>query len=133
MVIHNTFHIFLLEPYQDNWFPSQIKQPPPRIQIEGEDQYKLDEIIDSWLHYNKLESRAKWNGYAPEHDKVRYPTESFNHAEHTVQRFHRLYPGTPGVDTRYNHQIILRSSPRRQARATLTHTREPRPTRRPRP
>jgi len=28
MAIHNTFHISLLEPYQDNQFPSQIKQPP---------------------------------------------------------------------------------------------------------
>jgi len=28
MAIHNTFHISLLEPYQDNRFPSQIKEPP---------------------------------------------------------------------------------------------------------
>jgi len=55
MAIHNTFHISLLEPYQDNRFPSQIKQPPPPIQIEGEDEYELDEIIDSRLHYNKLQ------------------------------------------------------------------------------
>jgi len=47
MAIHNTFHISLLEPYQDNRFPSQIKEPPPPLQMEGEDQYELDEIIDS--------------------------------------------------------------------------------------
>ena len=70
MAIHNTFHISLLEPYQDNRFPSQIKEPPPRIQIEGEDEYELDAIIDSRLHYNKLQYRAKWEGYSPEHDKV---------------------------------------------------------------
>jgi len=55
MAIHNTFHIALLEPYQNNQFPSQIKEPPPPIQIEGEDEYALDEIIDSRLHYNKLQ------------------------------------------------------------------------------
>jgi len=33
MAIHNTFHISLLEPYQDNQFPSQIKQPLPPIPI----------------------------------------------------------------------------------------------------
>jgi len=54
MAIHNTGHISLLEPYQDNRFPSQIKEPSPSIQIEGEDEYKLEEIIDSQLHYNKL-------------------------------------------------------------------------------
>ena len=70
MAIHNTFHISLLEPYQHNQFPSQIREPPPPIQIEGEDEYELDEIIDSRLHYNKLQYRAKWKGSSPEHDKV---------------------------------------------------------------
>jgi len=55
MAIHNTFCISLLEPYQDSPFPSQIKEDPPAIQIEGEAKYELDEIIDSQLHYNKLQ------------------------------------------------------------------------------
>jgi len=53
MAIHNTVHISRLELYQDNQFPSRIKKQPPPIQIEGEDKYELDEIIDSRLHYNK--------------------------------------------------------------------------------
>jgi len=126
MAIHNTFHISLHEPYQDNRFPSEIKEPPPPIQIEGEDEYELDEIIDSRLHYNKLQYRAKWKGYSPEHDKIWYPAENFNNAEHAVQRFHRRYPRKPRVDTRHDQQIVLRTSPRRQ-RTTLTHTRERRP------
>ena len=36
MTIHNTFHISLLQPYEDNKFPSQIQTPPPRIEIDGE-------------------------------------------------------------------------------------------------
>jgi len=70
MAIQNTFHISLLEPYQENRFPSQIKEPPPPIQIEGEEKYELDEIIDCRLHSNKLQYPAKWKGYSPEHDKV---------------------------------------------------------------
>jgi len=35
MAIHNTFHISLLKPYQNNQFPSQIKEPSPPIQIQG--------------------------------------------------------------------------------------------------
>jgi len=152
MAIHKTFHISLLEPYQDNQFPSQIKEPPPLIQIEGEDKYELDEIIDSRIHYNKLQYRAKWKGYSPEHDKVWYPAENFNNAEQAVQRFHRRYPENPGMDTRHDQQVVLctapsrpphrprsssappplvlRTSPGRQTRTTLTHTRERRPARR---
>jgi len=70
MAIHNTFHISLLERYQDNQFPSQFKQSPLRIQIEGEDEHEGDEIIDLRLHYHKLQCRAKCKGYLPEHDKV---------------------------------------------------------------
>jgi len=124
MAIDNTFHISLLEPYQDNQFPSQIKEPPPPIQIEGEDEYELDEIIDSRLHYNKLQYRAKWQGYSPEYDKVWYPAENFNNAEYRVQRFHRRYPRKPGVDTPHDQQIVLRTPPRRQTRTTLTHAKE---------
>jgi len=70
MAIHNTFNISLLEPYQDHRFPSQIKERPPPIQIEGEDEYELDEITDSRLHYKKLQYRAKGKGYLPEHEQV---------------------------------------------------------------
>ena len=47
MKIHNTIHISLLEPYQDNQFPSQLQEPTPLIQIDGEDEHELDKIIDS--------------------------------------------------------------------------------------
>ena len=129
MAIHNTFHISLLEPYQYNQFPSQIKEPPPPIQIEGEEVYELDEIIDCRHDYNKLQYRAKWKGYSPDHDKVWYPANYFNNAEYTVQRFHRRYPGKPGGDRRHD-QIVLRTSPHRQTRTTLTHPRERRSVRR---
>jgi len=39
MAINNTFHISHLEPYQDNRFPSKINEPPPSINIQGEDKY----------------------------------------------------------------------------------------------
>jgi len=127
MATQNTFHISLLEPHQDNQFPSQIKEPPPPIQIDGKDEYELDEISDSRLHENKLQYRAKWKGYSPEHDKVRYPAENLNNAEHAVQRFHRRYPRKPGMDTWHDQQVVLRTSPGRQTRTTLMHTRERRP------
>ena len=54
MTIHNTFHISLLEPYEDNKFPSQIQTPVPPIEIDGEPEYELEEIIDSHLRQNNL-------------------------------------------------------------------------------
>ena len=70
MTIHNTFHISLLEPYKDNKFPLQIQTPPPSIEIDGETEYELEEIINSRLHQDKLQYHAKWTGYSSEHDKA---------------------------------------------------------------
>ena len=50
MTIHNTFHISLIEPYEDNKFSLQIKTPPPPIEIDREPEYELEEIIDSRRH-----------------------------------------------------------------------------------
>ena len=52
MSIHNTFHIQLIEPYENNKLVSQIQTAPPPIEIEGKHKYELEEIIDSHIHQN---------------------------------------------------------------------------------
>ena len=98
MRIHNTFHISLLDLYNDNKFPSQRSGPPPPINIEGEPEYELQEIVDSRLHYNKLQYRAKWTGYSPEHDKTWYPADNFENADLAKRNFHSRYPSKPHLD-----------------------------------
>jgi len=98
MRIHNTFHISLLELYNDDKLPSQKTQPPPPIIIEGEPEYELEQIVDSRLHYGKLQYRAKWTGYPPEHDKVWYPYDDFENTSIAKQQFHQRYPRKPSLD-----------------------------------
>jgi len=98
MRIHNTIHISLLEPYEDNKLPSQRQEPPPPIIIEGEPEYELEEIVDARLYHGKLQYRAKWTGYSPEHDRVWYPASNFENAEHARTRFHERYPEKPSQD-----------------------------------
>ena len=111
MTIHNTFHISLLEPYENNKFPSQIQTPLPPIESDGEPEYELEEIIDSRLHRNSLHYRAKWTGYSPEHDKTWYPAENFSNASIAIEQFHSRYPGKPRLGTGDHHQVNLRTSP----------------------
>jgi len=98
MRIHNTLHISLLQPYEDNKLPSQRQEPPPPIIIEGEPEYELEEIVDARLYHGKLQYRAKWTGYSPEHDKVWYPASNFENAEQARKRFHERYPEKPDLD-----------------------------------
>ena len=114
MTIHNTFHISPLELYEDKKFPLQIQTPPPPIEIDGEParEYELEEIIDSRLHQGKLEYRAKWTGYSPEHDMTWYPAETFQNANIAIEQFHSRYLRKPGLGTRDHHQVNLGTSPR---------------------
>jgi len=98
MKIHNTIHISLLEPYEDNKLPSQREEPPPPIIIEGEPEYELEEIVDARLYHGKLQYRAKWTGYSPEHDKVWYSASNFENAVNAKQRFRERYPEKPSQD-----------------------------------
>jgi len=98
MKIHNTIHISLLEPYNDNKLPSLRQEPPPPIIIEGEPEYELEEIVDARLYHGKLQYRAKWTRYSPEHDRVWYPASNFENTVHAKQRFHERYPEKPSQD-----------------------------------
>jgi len=98
MRIHNTFHISLLELYHDDKFSSQSAQPPPPIIIEGDPECELKQIIDSRLDYGKLQYRAKWTGYPPEHDKVWYPYEDFENSGIAKKQFHQKYPRKRSLD-----------------------------------
>jgi len=116
MRIHNTFHISLLELYNNNKLPSQRSEPPPPILIEGEPEYELEEIVDSCLHYNKVQYRAKWIGDSPEHDKTWYPAENFENADLSKRNFHSRYTNKPHLDQTRG------TGERRRARLSIADT-----------
>ena len=115
MTIQNTFHIGLLEPYEDNMFPSRIQTPPPPIEINGEAEYDLEDIINSRQPRKNLQYHAKWTGYSPEHDKSGYLAENLETDNIAIEQFHSRYPRIPRLGTRDDHQVSQRT-PRREAR-----------------
>ena len=50
--IHNVFHVFLLESYQR--VEGRAPPPPPLIEVDGEEQAEIEEILDNRMHYKKL-------------------------------------------------------------------------------
>ena len=120
MTIHNTFHISLLEHYEDNKFPSRIQTRPRPIEIEGEPEYESEEINATRLHRNKLEYRAKWTSYSPEYNKTWYPTENFANAIIAIEQFHSRYPRKPRQGIRDYHQVNLQTFPCQRGENTNT-------------
>ena len=40
-----------------------MRPPPPLDIVEGEERYEVEEVINSWFYYQKLQFLVKWKVY----------------------------------------------------------------------
>ncbi len=90
--IHPVQHVSYLDPVNEEPFPGQRTPPPPPVQVDGEDEWYVDEILDSRMRRRRLEYLVKWTGYEEADWR---PAETLNELE-AVDDFHRRYPNKPG-------------------------------------
>ncbi|KAF8700886.1 hypothetical protein RHS03_06602, partial [Rhizoctonia solani] len=85
--IHNVFYVGLLSRAYKS--PSQPfpERPPPET-IEGEEEYEVEQIIDSKRQQGKWFYLIKWKGYGPE-DNSWEPEELLEHSQEEIQRFNK--------------------------------------------
>ena len=70
--IHPVFHVSLLEPY----YTRAGRPPPPaHVEIEGEKEYVVDEIIAERVYRRRKEYLVRWKDYAPPNDTSWEPEE----------------------------------------------------------
>jgi hypothetical protein len=95
MQIHPVFHSSLLRLDPDNPLPRQVQEPPPPIEIEGEEEFEVSKVNDSRRYKGKLQYRVDWVGYPP--DNVWYNAENFENSPDLIKEFHAKYPRKPGI------------------------------------
>ena len=92
MKIHNVFYILLLEPYTGTNKPNNPFPPP--IEVEKQEEYEVEKILDSRIHYNKLQYLVKWMGY-PYSDNQWLPKDDIAGSQDLMSLFHKIYPNKP--------------------------------------
>jgi hypothetical protein len=60
---HNAHHVLLLEPVANDLYLGQWPNPPPLVEIDGQDEYFVEAILDSQMNRCKLQYLVKWISY----------------------------------------------------------------------
>jgi hypothetical protein len=93
MKCYNIFHILLLEPPTNNAYPGQNMEPPPLVEIDGNDEYFIEAVLDFQIHKQKLQYLIKWVGYdLPDWE----PAELYSESK-AMDTFHEKYPNQLGL------------------------------------
>ena len=74
--------------------PQQSAPEPPPIEIEGEFEYEVEQILDSRLYRGNLQYLVKWLGYTEEHNTWE-PLSNITNADEAVKEFHKHHPSAP--------------------------------------
>src|SRR6266478_3685184 len=92
--IHNRFNVSKLRRYYPPAIPNQKAVPPLPIEVEGEKEYDVEEVIDSRMYRNKLQYLIKWEGYTVENNTWE-PPENLKNAKKAVDAYHQRHPNAP--------------------------------------
>jgi len=65
--------------------------PQSPVEVEGEGEYVVEEILNSCLRHNKLEFLVKWEGYMSENNSWE-PEDNCKNVHNAIATFYYKYP-----------------------------------------
>ena len=101
--VHPVFHVSMLEPHHESQIPLRHEPPPPPVEVDGELEYEIAEILDSKVDRRrracKLLYEVRWLGYEnTDEERSWLLATELSHARELVEDFHRRYPDKPGPE-----------------------------------
>jgi hypothetical protein len=98
--VHLVWHVSQLKPAHDAYFEGHMQLPPLPIEVEGEAEHEVADILDSKLDHRQKEPLVylvKWTGYEGMPDESSWePAAHLEHVPGLVQEFHCQHPDKPG-------------------------------------
>lgn len=92
--IHPVVNVSQVCPYNPPQIPGQRPLPTPPIEVEGQIEYEVEQILDSCMNRGKLEYLVKWDGYTEE-ENTWEPISHLKNSQEAIEAFHAKYPAAP--------------------------------------
>ncbi|KAG5721542.1 hypothetical protein E4T56_gene13048 [Termitomyces sp. T112] len=92
--LHPVFNVVKLFPASKDPIPGRCsKPPPPPVLVNDEEEYEVEEILDSRVFREKLQFKVKWKGYGIE--DISWELQANVHAPGLVWEFYHRHPNAP--------------------------------------
>ena len=82
--IHDVFHVSKLRRYNRNEQKTPKYERPPPIEVEGNLEYEVEEILDKRKRRNATEYLILWKGF-PKEDATWEPLRNLNNAKNAIK------------------------------------------------
>lgn len=92
MKVRPVFHVSLLSPAASDPVPGQQQLPPPPVEIEGQEEWEVEAILDSRKRRGRLEYLVRYQGYP---EPSWQPPDGLEHSPDLVKDFHQRYRNKP--------------------------------------
>jgi hypothetical protein len=91
MRIHNVFHVCRLSAAASDPFPGQVIPPSPPVEVDGDEEWIVERIVDSKTRYGAVQYQVKWLGYE---EPTWEPFRNIQDLE-ALDEFHHRCPNKP--------------------------------------
>ncbi len=91
MHIHDVFYSELLRSVINDSLSDQKNESSKSIVINDEDEWKIDDILNSWRYQRRLQYRVKWKSYDNDLNWYNADDDEFMNAQEMIDDFHIKY------------------------------------------
>ncbi len=91
MRIHDVFHSELLRSVVDDSLSDQKNESSKSIVINDEDEWKINDILNSWCYKRWLQYQVKWKSYDNYLNWYNADNDEFMNAQEMIDDFHIKY------------------------------------------
>jgi len=92
--LHPVFNVVKLSTApEDPILGRKPQAPPPPIVVDGEEEWEVEEILDSRWHWRRFQFLVKWKGFSREHNS--WEVVSDVKAPDLVAEYYRKHPAAP--------------------------------------